>query len=154
MKKKTFTIDEIVKFLMDEHDNETIEGTLIKRKLIRELYKQLGDPAKEDFEKETYPAGTWWGRFPGYTTDIQFIRDAGYIKQYNNAPNDWHIKKASDIKQRIVRNYNDNGWHATIQSHNVLCGKYVKHPRYKHLAVYFYSTRDCNKYEYVIIRED
>ena len=98
------------------------------------------------------PAGTYWEKHAGYTTDIQFVRDKGYIKQHNNAPTEWYIKKASGTKIRIVENYTNNNWHCRVQAFNVICTKYVEHPRYKNVGVKFYSSRDCNKYEYFIIR--
>lgn len=150
--KHTFTVEEIVKFLKNESDNETMEGKLLRTKLIRELYKQLGDPTKEDFGKEMEPAGTYWEKMRGYTTYIEFVRDKDYIKQYNNSPNDWGIKRPSETKVQIVERYNRNNWHAQIQAFNVICTKYVQHPKYKDILVLFYASRDCNKYEYVIVR--
>ena len=152
MANKKFTVEEIVDFLRKEEENETIEGQLIKRKLIRELYKQLGDPTEEDFGKEMEPAGTYWRKMPGYTTYIEFVRDKGYIHQYNNSPNDWQINKASETKVNIVERYNRNDWHARIQAFNVICTKYVQHPKYEDILVFFYASRDCNKYKYVIVR--
>ena len=154
MNKSKFTVEEIIDSLLKENDNETIEGQLLKPKLIRELYKQLGTPSEEDFGKEMEPAGTYFEKGRGYTKDIQIIGSEEHIRAYNVSPNIWQIKKASDTKERIVKNYNDNGWHATIQAYNVICAKYVKHPRYKNLAVFFYSSRDVNRYEYVLIERD
>lgn len=151
-RKTKFTVEELVDILIKEHENETIEGQMLKPKYIRELYKQLGRPTKEDFGKEMEPAGTYWEKVRGYTTYIDFVRDKGYIKQYNNSPNDWHIKKASDAKERIIEKYNRNNWHAQIQAFNVICTKYVQHPKHKDILVFFYASRDCNKYEYVIVR--
>lgn len=154
MNKHKFTVEEIIDVLLKEHDNETIEGQLLKPKLIRELYKQLDTPSEEDFGEDMKPAGTYWDKFPGYTKDVQIIDSEEHIKAYNASPNLWHINKASGTKVRIVENYNDNGWHATIHAYNVICTKYVKHPRYKNLAVFFYSSRDVNRYEYVLMERD
>lgn len=151
-KKQSFTVEEIIQFLKDEVNNPTIEGELLRKRLIRELYKQLGDPTEEDFGKEMKPAGIYWRKMPGYTTSIEFVRDKGYIHQYNNGPNDWRINKASETKVRIVEEYNRNDWHAQIQAYNVICTKYVQHPKYKDILVFFYASRDCNRYEYVIVR--
>lgn len=148
-KKTKFTVEEIVKFLRDEEDNETIEGQLLRTKLIRELYKQLGDPSKEDFGKDMEPAGTYWKKRAGYTTDIRICKEY-FMNNINNAPTNWCVKRPSQIKINIVEDYRRNGWHSTVQSYNVICTKYVKHPKYKDIWVMFYSTRDCNNYEYVI----
>jgi len=151
--KNKFTVDEIVKFLKDEEENKTIEGELLQKKLIRELYKQLGKPTEEDFKDIYEIAGRGWKKFPGYTTWIN-IRTARMMEIDNNAPTTWRINRASMTKVNIVEEYTRAGWHCEVQSYNVLCGKYVKHPKYKNIWVYFYSSRDCNKYEYVIEREE
>jgi len=148
-KKAKFTVPEIVEFLRKEEDNETIEGQLLRTKLIRELYKQLGDPTEEDFGAEMEPAGTWWNKHKGYTTDIQICGE-NYMKNANKASTDWRIKRASGTKIAIVERYTRNGWHCKVDSYNVICTKYVPHPKYKDIFVEFYSSRDCNKYEYVI----
>lgn len=151
--KNKFTVEEIVKFLKDEEENHTIEGELLQKKLIRELYKQLGKPTEEDFPEEYKIAGRCWEKFPGYTTWIN-IRTARMMEIDNNAPTTWRITYCSPTKREIAEDYTRAGWHCEVQSYNVLCGKYVKHPKYKNLWVYFYSSRDCNKYEYVIEREE
>ena len=100
------------------------------------------------------PAGTYFEKGRGYTKDIQIIGSEAHIKAYNTSPNMWHIKKASGTKMGIVENYNRNNWTSQVQAYNVICTKYVKHPHYKNLAVFFYSSRDVNRYEYVIIERD
>ena len=147
--KQTYTPEEIVTILKKEADNETIEGQLLKPKLIRELYKQLGRPTEEDFGKEMEPAGTYWDKMNRYTKDI-CIFSKEFMNAYNNSPTDWRIQRASCTKMRIVEKYTQNGWHCTVYAYNVLCTKYVPHPKYKDVWVYFYSSRDCNKYEYII----
>lgn len=148
----TYTIDEIVKMLMDESENHTMEGQLIKPKLIRELYKQLGDPTEEDFKSEYEIAGRCWKKMAGYTKDID-ISTERIMNNENNASTVWYINRASMTKVNIVERYTRAGWSCAVQSYNVLCTKYVKHPRYKNIWVRFYSSRDCNKYEYVIETE-
>lgn len=147
-KPTKFTVDEIVTFLKNEAQNETIEGQLIRTKLIRELYKQLGDPQEEDF-KEEFKHGYYWDKMRGYTTYIETLSEL-HMRTHNNRATDWNIKRPSETKREIVKDYEEDGWHCTVQAYNVLCSKYVKHPRYDNLWVYFYSSRDCNKYEYVI----
>lgn len=151
--KEQFTIEKIVKFLKDEDKNQTIEGELLRKRLIKELYKQLGRPTEEDFKDVYEIAGRCWEKFSGYTTYIN-IRTENNMLIDNAAPTTWRIERPSPTKIQIVEEYTRAGWHCEVQSYNVLCGKYVKHPKYKNIWVYFYSSRDCNKYEYVIEREE
>ena len=146
--KKEFTIEEIIDFLRKEEENRTIEGDLLRPKLIRELYKKIGDPQEEDFKGE-FKHGSWWNKFPGYTKDIE-IMTAEKMLARNKEDTNWCITYPSSTKKAIEKDYREDGWHCTVQSYNVICGKYVKHPKYKDLWVYFYSTRDCCRYEYII----
>lgn len=148
-KKTKFTVEEIVEFLRNEAQNETIEGELLRTKLIRELYKQLGDPQEEDFGREMEPAGTYWGKFAGYTTNIE-IMTASHMNACNRERTNWQITYPSVTKKEIVRRYEDKGWHCSVGPYIVSCTKFVKHPKYKNLWVLFRSTRDNNKYEYII----
>lgn len=152
MAKKKMKVEEIIEFLKKEEENSTIEGQLLHKKLIRELYKQLGDPKREDFPEEFETADVCgWSKTPGYTTWIN-IRTARMMEIDNNAPTIWRINRSSMTKVNIAEKYTRAGWHCEVQSYNVLCGKYVKHPRYKNLWVHFYSSRDCSRYSYVIER--
>lgn len=146
--KNKFTAEEIIDFLRKENDNQTIEGELLRKKLIRQLYKLVGEPQEEDF-KEEFKHGSYWDKFQGYTTYIETCTESK-MNIYNGPPTNYQIKRPSETKQAIVKEYEEDGWHCVVQPYNVLCGKYVKHPRYKNLWVYFYSSRDCNKYELVI----
>lgn len=153
-KKNKFTVEEIVKFLRDEEENETIEGQLLRNKLIRELYKQLGDPQREDFPQEFETANVCgWSKTPGYTTWIN-VATARHMEIENGAPTNWQITYCSQTKREIEDEYSRAGWHCTVQSYNVICRKYVKHPRYKNLWVHFYSSKDCSRYSYVIEKEE
>ena len=148
-KAKQYTVEEIVTFLKNEHTNETIEGQLLKRQLIRQLYKQLGDPQECDFPAECDTAGRYWHKMSGYTNDIDvFTQD--FMNGHNNKGTNWCIERPSPTKISIVEDYTRAGWYCTVQAYNVLCTKFVPHPRYENVWVYFYSSRDCNKYEYVI----
>lgn len=151
--KHTYTVDEIVKILKDEAENETIEGQLLKPKLIRELYKQLGTPTEEDFPDEYKIAGWGWRKVERYTTGIDILTEC-QMRSQNNAMTEWHIERASGTKIRIVEEYTRAGWSCVVQAYNVMCNKYVPHPKHKNIWVMFYSSRDCNKYEYVILREE
>ena len=146
--KSKFTIEEIIEFLRKENENRTIEGNLLRTKMIRELYKQLGDLQEKDF-KEEFRHGSWWGKFQGYTKDIKIMTE-GKMLASNKEDTRWCITYPSRIKKEIEKDYREDGWHCTVQSYNVICRKYVKHPRYKNLWVYFYSTKDCCKFEYII----
>jgi len=148
-KKTKFTVEEIVKFLRDEEDNETIEGQLLRTKLIRELYKQIGEPKEEDFGKDMEPAGTYWTKEKGYTTSIE-IMTASHMEYCNEQETNWQIKYPSDTKRSIVRRYEEKGWSCSVGPYVVSCTKFVKHPKHEGVWVCFRSTRDHNKYEYVI----
>ena len=150
--KSTFTVDEIVTFLKDEAENETIEGQLLRRQLIRKLYKQIGEPREEDFPEECKIAGSYWNKMSGYTNDIK-IMTARNMEMENNSPTLWRITYPSPTKRELEDEYTRAGWSCEVQAYNVLCEKYVKHPRYENIWVRFYSSRDCNKYEYVIETE-
>lgn len=147
--KTKFTVPEIVKFLKKEADNETIEGKLLRTKLIRELYKQLGTPKEEDFGKEMEPAGTYWLKETGYTTNIE-IMTASHMDYCNKQATNWQITYPSETKRAIVRRYEDKGWSCSVGPYVVSCMKFVKHPKYEGVWVCFRSTRDHNKYQYII----
>lgn len=147
-KRPRYTVDGIVDYLKKEYWNETIEGQLLRRQMIRELYKQIGEPKEEEFPMEFRHAYKF-DRYQGYTTEIRF-RTAQEMKDFNNSPTDWHIKRASATKIRIEHEYRNEGWHCEVQAYNVICAKYVPHPKYKNIWVMFHVTRDVAKYEYVI----
>ena len=148
-KKTKFTVEEIVKFLRDEEENETIEGQLLRTKLIRELYKQLGDPKEEDFGEDMEPAGTYWAKENGYTTDIEILTES-HMNALNREATNWQITYPSDTKRSIVRRYEDKGWHCSVGPYIVSCIKFVKHPKHEGVCVCFRSTRDVNRYQYII----
>lgn len=152
-KKTKFTVEEIVKFLRDEEENETIEGRLLRKKLIRELYKQLGEPKAEDFGKEMEPAGTYWTKENGYTTNIE-IMTARHMENCNKFATNWQISYPSDTKKAIVKKYEEKGWYCSVGPYVVSCMKFVKHPKHEGIWVCFRSTRDHNKYEYVIEKKE
>lgn len=142
-------IQAIIQHLKDEIQNTTMEGELLKRKMIRQLYTLLGEPKEEDFPDEYKIAGTYWTKHAGYTTDIGYATER-QMQASNAAETDWHIDRPSQRKLAIVEEYVRAGWHCRVQSYNVICTKYVKHPKYDNVWVEFYSSRDCNKYAYVI----
>lgn len=148
-KKNKFTVPEIVEFLKKEADNETIEGKLLRTKLIRELYKQLGAPKEEDFGEDMEPAGTYWEKEDGYTTSIE-IMTASHMDYCNKQETNWQIKYPSATKCAIERKYTDKGWSCSVGPYVVSCMKFVKHPKHEGVWVCFRSTRDHNKYQYII----
>lgn len=139
----------IVKIQNDkEHE---MERELLTRKMMRQLYKELGDPNPADYEgvgKYLYRVN----KVSGYTKwpDIKLKYDLERI----NGDVVWNIRRPSETKQRIVADYLRDGWSCSVQAYNVLCNKYVKHKDYDNLWIRFISTRDCSKYEYVLVKED
>lgn len=139
----------VIKTLKDLRFNDKIEGELLEKKLIRQLYKMVGEPKEEDFPEEFKVAGRYWKKREGYTTGISILMEDTML--YENAkPTNWQIERPSRTKMEIVEEYTRAGWHCSVQAYNVMCSKYVKHPRYDNLWVEFYSSRDCNKYALVI----
>ena len=153
MAGKKYTIEEIIKYLKKEEENETIEGQLLRPKLVRELYKQLGNPTEEDFPSECEVAGRYWKKMEGYTKDFG-SQTKRFMDNMNDRSTDWCITRASITKVNIVEEYTKAGWHCTVQPYNVMCTRYAQHPKYKDLYVRFYSSRDCNKYEYVLVADE
>ena len=119
--------------------------------MLRQLYKELGHPNPADYEgvgNHLYKVC----KVSGYTKmPIVITRDK---LRYRNGGVDYHIKKPSETKQRIVEEYTKDGWSCDVQAYNVSCDKCIKHKDYDNLWIHFISTRDCSKYEYVLIRED
>lgn len=146
---KQLEIQALIENIKNENENETIEGELLKKKMIRQLYKLVGEPKEEDFPEEFKVAGGYWKKRQGYTTGISMLRENTMLIE-NSQPTDWRIERPSRTKMEIVEEYTRAGWWCRVGAYNVFCAKYVKHPRYDNLWVEFYSSRDCNKYEYVI----
>ena len=142
-------VQAIIQHLKDEEQNTTMEGELLKRKMIRQLYKLLGEPKEEDFKDEFETAGRYWKKHQGYTTYIGYATERN-MEAHNSYSTEWGVARPSRTKCEIVEDYTRHGWHCRVQAFNVLCSKYVKHPRYDNIWVEFYSSRDCNKYAYVI----
>ena len=65
-------VQAIIQHLKDEEQNATMEGELLKKKMIRQLYKLVGEPTEEDFPEEFKVAGRYWKKHAGYTTWIRF----------------------------------------------------------------------------------
>lgn len=135
-----------------QNDKEHLmERELLTRKMMRQLYKELGDPNPADYEgvgKYLYRVSKVSGytKWPIIKTEDQLA--------YINGDVVYHISRPSETKQRIVENYTRDGWSCSVQAYNVSCDKYMKHKDYDNLWIRFISTRDCSKYEYVLVKED
>lgn len=148
-KQKKLELQTVIQALKNEQGNDTIEGYLLRRKLIKNLYALAGEPEECDFPEEYNIAGYGWKKHAGYTGDIDIMTE--YEMRSNNAlATDWHIERPSLFKREIVERYKEAGWSCTVYAMNVICTKYVKHPHIDNLWVEFYSSRDCNRYRYVI----
>lgn len=139
----------VIKTLKDLRFNDKLEGELLEKKLIRQLYKMVGEPKEEDFPEEYKVAGRCWKKREGYTNGISILMEDTMLYE-NCMLTDWNVERPSRTKMEIVEEYTRAGWHCRVQAYNVMCNKFVKHPKIDNLWVEFYSSRDCNKYEYVI----
>ena len=146
-------IETLVRNIVKVYDDKEheVERELLTRKMLRQLYKELGDPNPADYEgvgNHLYRVCKVNGytKLPMVMTKDKFKYMNGYV--------DYRIKKPSETKQRIVEEYIKDGWSCVVQAYNVGCTIYVPHKDYDNLYIRFISTRDCNKYEYVLIRED
>lgn len=149
---KQLEIQALIENIKKENENATIEGELLRKRMIRQLYKLVGEPTEEDFPEEFKTAGRYWKKFEGYTTWMRFKTERE-MEWANNEDTDWYVKRPSITKIRIVEEYAKAGWKCRVDAYNVMCSKYVKHPRYDNLWVEFYSSRMCNKYGLVIEKE-
>ena len=150
---KQLEIQALIENLKEERENETIEGELLKKKMIRQLYKLVGEPTEEDFPEEFKVAGIGWKKFEGYTTGIGYMKEKIMLIS-NSLETEWNVARPSKTKMEIVEEYVRAGWKCRVDAYNVMCSRYVKHPRYDNLWVEFYSSRMCNKYGLVIEKED
>lgn len=148
-KQKKLELQTVIQALKNEQSNDTIEGKLLKRRLIKSLYTLAGEPEECDFPEEYNIAGYGWKKHAGYTSDID-IKSENEMLWTNSMLTNWHIERASQTKVQIVERYRHAGWSCTVYAMNVICTKYVKHPKIDNLWVEFYSSRDCNRYRYVI----
>lgn len=150
---KQLEVQALIENIKKENENTTIEGELLRKRMIRQLYKLVGEPTEEDFPEEFKIAGRCWKKFEGYTTGISILSENIMLIE-NAKPTGWGIARPSQTKREIVEKYTRAGWWCRVEAYNVMCSKYVKHPRYDNLWVEFYSSRDCNKYGLVIEREE
>lgn len=147
--KNKYTVDELADKLADAIRGKSMECELLQTYYTRELYKQLGAPTEEDFPSE-FRHARYWDKFPGWTKNIE-MHDKGWMEGENNDRTAWFIQRASMTKVNIVEDYTRDGWHCEVHAYNVLCTKYVQHPKHKNIWVKFYSTRDVSRYAYVVL---
>jgi len=130
-----------------------MEGDLLTRKMMRQLYKELGDPDPADYEgvgKFLYSVG----KASGYTKWVATYTKPTLELLERGGDVEWHIKRPSETKIAIVDRYTSAGWNCSVQAYNVSCDKYMPHKDYDNIWIRFISTRDCSKYEYVLVKED
>lgn len=148
-------IETLVRNIVKVYDDKEheMERELLIRKMLRQLYKELGDPNPADYEgvgEFLYSVD----KMSGYTKWVN-IHTKEYLefKQPGKFV-DYRIKRPSETKMAIVEKYTREGWNCDVQAYNVSCDKYVPHKDYDNIWIRFISTRDCSKYEYVLMRED
>lgn len=130
--------------------DNTMEAELLRKKCTRALYKALGDPTPADFPDAFKTAGAWtFTKLPGYTTNMRTFTKQE-MEEWNRSPVEYRIERPSKTKQHIIECYVRDGWHVQVQAYNVICTKFVQHPRYPQLAVFFYASRDVARYEYIL----
>lgn len=144
------TAKQIAELLASDSTLE-MEKQLALPKMMRKLYKELGKPNLPDYP-DIYNHIGYVDRIGGWTKYPIFLQIAE-MKRMNSEPTDWRVKRPSSTKCRIVDEYIRDGWHCRVQAYNVLCGKFVKHKDYDNVWVHFMSTRDCSKFEYVIVAD-
>jgi hypothetical protein len=138
--------------VQDDKEHE-MERELLTRKMMRQLYKELGDPNPADYKgvgEFLYSVG----KMSGYTkwvvmlteTELERLKWGGCVES--------RIKRPSETKMAIVERYTRAGWNCDVQAYNVSCDKYVPHKDYDNIWIRFVSTRDCSKYEYILVKED
>lgn len=138
--------------IQDDKEHE-MERELLTRKMMRQLYKELGDPNPADYEgvgNHVYSVDKVSGctKWPltQTKTALEELNRGGKVRL--------RIKRPSETKMNIVDRYTKDGWNCDVQAYNVLCNKYIKHKDYDNIWIRFVSTRDCAKYEYVLVKED
>lgn len=142
-------VNNIIKLKTDP--SKFMEAEMLTPKLIRQLYKELGVPDTKDYptvSKHICCAD----RQKGYTKYIAIETAREY--EYSNGCVDSHINKMSDTKARIVDEYTNDDWSATVYAYNVICDTYVKHKDYDFIYIHFISSRDTARYEYALVKED
>lgn len=144
-------VKNIVK-VQDDKEHE-MERELLTRKMMRQLYKELGDPNPADYKgvgEFLYSVD----KMSGYTKWVVMCTETELERLKWGGQTYLRIKRPSETKMAIVERYTRAGWNCDVQAFNVSCDKYVKHKDYDNIWIRFLSTRDCSKYEYILVRED
>ena len=146
-------IETLVQKIIDvqEDKEHLMERELLTSKMMRQLYKELGEPNIKDYPDiynhiSCANRVSGWTKYPTILTKSYMNMENGCI--YNK------LKKMSAIKEGIVDSYNRDGWSATVMAFNVMCEKYVPHKDYDNVWIRFTSSRDTSKYEYVLVKGD
>ena len=147
-KAKKLEVMTLVNALTGLAGQSTMESNLLVRKHMRQLYRLLGKPQQEDFPDE-FNFSTWWKEERGYTTYVPMLY-ATQMRAANDEETDFRIKRPSLTKLRIIERYARHGWHSTVYAQNVICSKYVPHPRYPGIWVRFVVSRDTARYSYIL----
>lgn len=144
-------VKSIVKIQSDkEHE---MEKELLTKKMMRQLYKELGDPNPADYKgvgEFLYSVD----KMRGYTVWVETQTKSELKRLERGGDVRFRIKRPSETKMNIVERYTKAGWNCDVQAYNVSCDKYMPHKDYDNIWVRFISTRDCSKYEYVLVKED
>lgn len=142
-------VENIIKLKTDP--DKIMEAEMLTPKLIRQLYKELGEPNTKDYPtvgKHIYSAD----RQAGFTKYIKVATAKDF--EYMNGRVDMRINKMSETKAGIVDRYTRDDWSATVYAYNVICDTYVKHKDYDFIYIHFISTRDTSRYEYALVEGD
>lgn len=139
-------VKQIVELNRDK--DKTMECEIATPKMMRQLYKELGEPNIKDYP-EIYNHIRYAKRVSGYTKYPRILTKT-YMKNVNGTRTS-HIKRMSQTKEYIVEKYERDGWSSTVYSYNVICSKYVPHKDYENVWIEFVSTRDCSRYEYILV---
>ena len=141
----------VKKIISVQEDKEHLmERELLTSRLMRQLYKELGDPDVQDYPTvrkhiSCASRASGWTKYPIIKTTLDMRLENGCIRN--------HLNKMSPTKERIVDEYTDDNWSATVYAYNVICSTFVKHKDYDNVWIMFTSSRDCSKYEYVLVKE-
>lgn len=125
----------------------SLEDQLARTHNVKRLYRTLGEPTPQDF--------------PGVHNIVShYTRKYGYTRMHTFPPSmlrqrpvDYHIKRPSDIKRRIINRYCDDGWSVSVSAYNVMCTKVIRHARIPQLAVFLTSSRANATYEYMLMED-
>lgn len=144
----------LIETLLANSTDGSIEAQMLRPKLMRQLYNTLGEPSQDDYpDVFLTTSACGFSKMEGYTTVVP-VSSADAMRAHNTTPVLYHISRPSQTKTAIIERYLRDNWSITVQAYNVMCSKYVPHPRYEHVWVFFYVSRNCAKYRYVLESPD